>query len=74
MKIRYYLIKLIKNHKIGAFKTMKECWMGWLGLGLRWVGCCLLGGWDGFDWKKVNLLRGIFVSSSYIVFCLILMI
>ena len=47
------------------------------GLARSWTqvgGLLPVGGWDGFDWKKVNLLRGIFVSSSYIVFCLILMI
>ena len=33
-----------------------------------------MGGWDGFGWKKVNLLKGIFVSSNYIVLCLILVV
>ena len=53
MKLIYYLIKLIKNHKVGAFKKRKECWMGWLGLGLGWVGKggCVVGGWDGFGVK-----------------------
>ena len=35
----------------------------------RWGGHmkCWLWGLGGFGWEKVNLLRGIFVSSSYIV-------
>ena len=51
-------------------KKMKE-W-GWIDWGVRWggkpVGCWpeVLGGWvmGGFGWQKVNLLRGIFISSS----------
>ena len=66
MKIRYYLIKLIKNKKLKIIKFVflkrKECWMGWTGLGPGKGGC-----WDGFCWKKVNLLKGIFVALCYIV-------
>ena len=52
-------------------KKRKECLIGWLGLGLGWEG---VGGWDGFGKKKVNLLRSIFVSLSYIALCLILVV
>ena len=33
-----------------------------------------VGGWDEFDWNKVNLLKGIFVSSNYITLYLIVVI
>ena len=33
-----------------------------------------VGDWDRFGWKKANLLRYIFVLTSYIVLCLILVV
>ena len=33
-----------------------------------------VGTWDGFGWNKVNLLKGIFVSLSYIALYLIVVI
>ena len=45
-----------------------------LGLGLGWVGEGSWGlGWI-FDWEKVNLLKGIYISSCYIALCLILVV
>ena len=46
--------------------------VGWVEWGFRWVG--RPGGWGGFGWEKVNLLRGIFISSSSIALCLILVV
>ena len=81
MKIRYYIINLIKNKKLNIIKLLHlkkdrilDRLAGVFDLGGwgRARGVLLLVGLNGFSWEKVNILRGIFVSSNYIVLCLIL--